>query len=66
MRVAPFLANRLLCADWTNSAIRSAASASPMSASRLSCVECRRPHDDGPGWRAYLTVDGELALYCSA
>lgn len=28
------------------------------------CVECGAAFDDREGWRAYLTVDEEVALYC--
>ena len=31
----------------------------------LRCVECGRPDRDGEkGWRAYLTIDEQVAVYC--
>lgn len=35
---------------------------------QLECVECDRtsPPDDSAGWRAFLAVDGETAVYCPA
>ncbi len=39
----------------------------PVSKNRLQCCECGRVSDkDGRGWKAYLTVDDEVALYCPA
>jgi hypothetical protein len=34
----------------------------------LRCVECgaTSPPDDPVGWRSYLTVDDETAVYCPA
>jgi hypothetical protein len=32
---------------------------------RLACVECwRLPCGDATGWRAYLTGDDQVAIYC--
>ena len=32
---------------------------------RLTCVECREAaYGDALGWRAYLSVDYEVAVYC--
>lgn len=31
---------------------------------RLECVECGKTSQRGRGWRAYLTVDDEVATYC--
>jgi len=34
-------------------------------AGSLCCLECgRTDRDSEKGWRAYLTVDGEVATYC--
>jgi hypothetical protein len=36
-----------------------------VTAETLICVECRRDSEEGaPGWRAFLTVDDETAVYC--
>ena len=33
---------------------------------RLTCVECGLvAKGEASGWRAYLTADGELAVYCA-
>jgi RNase P subunit RPR2 len=31
---------------------------------RLFCVECDATTETGDGWRAYLTYDDEIAVYC--
>ena len=37
----------------------------PGVAQRLACVECEAiARGDVAGWRAYLTVEGEVAVYC--
>lgn len=37
----------------------------PETALALVCVECGFESEEGaPGWRAFLTVDGQVATYC--
>jgi hypothetical protein len=33
-------------------------------AKTLRCVECATETTDGVGWRALLTIDDEIAVYC--
>ena len=30
----------------------------------LECVECAARSEDGRGWRAVLTIDDEVGIYC--
>ncbi len=32
----------------------------------LVCVECGAESEDAERWKAYLTIDDELAVYCPA